>query len=159
MADFKGSTIYQIYPKSFYDSNHDGVGDIRGVIEKLDYIQSLGVDLIWSTPFFVSPLNDNGYDVEDYRKIHPLFGTMEDVEELIREAEKRGMGIMLDMVFNHTSTRHEWFQRARRREGLYGLLYFQRWRGGYAPHKLAVEVWRFCVGICAVSEKMVSASV
>lgn len=112
MADFKSSTVYQIYPKSFYDSNGDGVGDIRGIIGKLDYIRSLGVDYIWSTPFFVSPLNDNGYDVEDYRKINPLFGTMEDVEELIREAGKRGMGLMFDMVFNHTSTRHEWFQRA-----------------------------------------------
>lgn len=112
MADFKGSTIYQIYPKSFRDSNGDGIGDIRGIIEKLDYIKSLGVDYIWSTPFFVSPLNDNGYDVEDYKNINPLFGTMEDVEELIAKAEERGMGLMFDMVFNHTSTRHEWFQRA-----------------------------------------------
>ncbi len=112
MADFKSSTIYQVYPKSFYDSNGDGIGDIRGIIEKLDYIRSLGVDYIWSTPFFVSPLNDNGYDVEDYRKIHPLFGTMADVEELIAEAGKRGMGLMFDMVFNHTSTHHEWFQKA-----------------------------------------------
>ncbi len=112
MVDFRGSTVYQIYPKSFYDSNGDGVGDIRGIIEKLDYIKSLGVDYIWSTPFFVSPLNDNGYDVEDYRKINPLFGTMEDVEELIQKAGERGMGLMFDMVFNHTSTRHEWFQKA-----------------------------------------------
>ena len=112
MADFKSSTVYQVYPKSFYDSNGDGIGDIRGIIEKLDYIRSLGVDYIWSTPFFVSPLNDNGYDVEDYRKIHPLFGTMADVEELIEEAGKRGMGLMFDMVFNHTSTHHEWFQKA-----------------------------------------------
>lgn len=112
MADFKGSTIYQIYPKSFYDSNGDGVGDIRGIIEKLDYIEGLGVDYIWSTPFFLSPMNDNGYDVEDYRKINPLFGTMEDVETLIQEAGKRGIGLMFDMVFNHTSTRHEWFQKA-----------------------------------------------
>ena len=112
MADFRKSTIYQIYPKSFYDSNEDGIGDIRGIIEKLDYIKSLGVDYIWCTPFFVSPLHDNGYDVEDYKKIHPLFGTMADVEELIAETEKRGMGLMLDMVFNHTSTQHEWFQKA-----------------------------------------------
>lgn len=112
MEDFRGSTIYQIYPKSFCDSNGDGIGDIRGIIEKLDYIKSLGVDYIWSTPFFVSPLNDNGYDVEDYKNINPLFGTMADVEELIAEAEKRGMGLMFDMVFNHTSTRHEWFQKA-----------------------------------------------
>lgn len=112
MENFKKSVIYQIYPKSFCDSNGDGVGDIRGIIQKLDYIKSLGVDYIWSTPFFASPMNDNGYDVEDYRKIHPAFGTMEDTEELIAEAGKRGMGIMMDMVFNHTSTRHEWFQKA-----------------------------------------------
>lgn len=112
MVDFKKSTIYQVYPKSFFDSNGDGEGDIRGMIQKLDYLKSLGVDYIWSTPFFVSPMNDNGYDVEDYRNINPSFGTMEDVEELIHEAEKRGMGIMLDMVFNHTSTHHQWFQKA-----------------------------------------------
>jgi len=112
MADFRGSTIYQIYPKSFCDSNGDGIGDIRGMIEKLDYIKSLGVDYIWSTPFFVSPLHDNGYDVEDYKKINPLFGTMADVEELIAKAEERGIGLMFDMVFNHTSTQHEWFQKA-----------------------------------------------
>lgn len=112
MNNFKQSTIYQIYPKSFCDSNGDGIGDIQGIISKLDYIKSLGVDYIWSTPFFVSPLNDNGYDVEDYQKINPLFGTMEEVEELIARAEERGMGLMFDMVFNHTSTRHEWFQKA-----------------------------------------------
>ncbi len=112
MAELKGSTIYQIYPKSFCDSDGDGIGDIRGIISKLDYIKSLGVDYIWSTPFFLSPLNDNGYDVEDYLKINSLFGTMEDVEELIAKADERGMGLMFDMVFNHTSTRHEWFQRA-----------------------------------------------
>lgn len=112
MADLKKSVVYQIYPKSFYDSNGDGIGDIRGIIQKLDYISSLGVDYIWSTPFFVSPLNDNGYDVADYTKINPLFGTMEDVEELIAGAEKRGIGLMFDMVFNHTSTQHAWFQKA-----------------------------------------------
>ena len=112
MIDLKKCTVYQIYPKSFCDSNGDGIGDIRGIIGKLDYIQSLGADYIWCTPFFTSPLRDNGYDVEDYRNINPVFGTMEDVEELIAGAEKRGMGLMLDMVFNHTSTRHEWFQRA-----------------------------------------------
>lgn len=112
MSDFKGSTIYQIYPKSFCDSDGDGIGDIRGIISRLDYIKSLGVDYIWSTPFFLSPQKDNGYDVEDYRKVNPQFGTMEDVEELIEKAGERGMGLMFDMVFNHTSTRHKWFQRA-----------------------------------------------
>uniref|UniRef100_UPI00359C51C7 alpha,alpha-phosphotrehalase n=1 Tax=Faecalicatena contorta TaxID=39482 RepID=UPI00359C51C7 len=112
MADFKNKTVYQIYPKSFRDSNRDGVGDLRGVLEKLDYLQELGVDYLWLTPFFVSPQNDNGYDVADYRNIDPLFGTMEDLEKLIAGADRRGIGLMLDMVFNHTSTEHEWFQKA-----------------------------------------------
>ena len=112
MNDFKDKVIYQIYPKSFYDTNHDGIGDIQGIIKKLDYLKDLGIDYIWSTPFFVSPMNDNGYDIADYKKINPDFGTMEDVEELIREADKRGIGIMLDMVFNHTSTSHPWFKKA-----------------------------------------------
>ena len=112
MNNLGNKIVYQIYPKSFCDSNGDGIGDIRGIIGKLDYIKSLGADYIWSTPFFVSPLNDNGYDVADYRNINPVFGTMEDVEELIAEAEGRDLGIMLDMVFNHTSTEHEWFRKA-----------------------------------------------
>lgn len=112
MENFKKSVIYQIYPKSFCDSNGDGIGDIPGIISKLDYIKGLGVDYIWSTPFFTSPLKDNGYDVADYREINPIFGTMGDVEELIAKAGERGIGLMLDMVFNHTSTQHEWFQKA-----------------------------------------------
>ena len=112
MADFSNKVVYQIYPKSFKDTNGDGFGDIPGVIEKLDYLQDLGVDYLWLTPFFISPQRDNGYDVADYRKINPSYGTMEDLECLISESEKRGMSIMLDMVFNHTSTEHEWFQKA-----------------------------------------------
>ena len=112
MADFSSKTVYQIYPKSFRDTDGDGLGDLRGVIEKLDYLQDLGVDYLWLTPFFISPQRDNGYDVADYRKINPDFGTMEDLELLIKESQKRGMGLMLDMVFNHTSTEHEWFQKA-----------------------------------------------
>lgn len=112
MTDFKQSTIYQIYPKSFRDSNGDGIGDLRGVIEKLDYLEDLGVDYLWLTPIFRSLFRDNGYDVIDYRAIDPSFGTMEEVEELIQEADRRGIGLMFDMVFNHTSTEHEWFQKA-----------------------------------------------
>lgn len=112
MTDFSDKVVYQIYPKSFRDTNGDGFGDIPGVIEKLDYLHELGVDYLWLTPFFPSPQRDNGYDVADYRKVAPQFGTMEDLEDLIRQSEERGMGIMLDMVFNHTSTEHEWFQRA-----------------------------------------------
>ena len=112
MEGFKASAVYQIYTKSFQDSNGDGLGDIRGVISRLDYIKELGADYIWLTPFFKSPLNDNGYDVSDYLSVDPVFGTMEDVEELIAQAEARGIGCMFDMVFNHTSTEHAWFRKA-----------------------------------------------
>lgn len=104
--------VYQVYIRSFCDSDGDGIGDLRGITSKLDYLQQLGIDVLWITPFFVSPQNDNGYDVADYRAIEPLFGTMADFEELAREAHARGIELMLDMVFNHTSTQHEWFQRA-----------------------------------------------
>ena len=112
MANFKDKVIYQIYVKSFSDSNGDGLGDLRGIIGKLDYLQSLGVDYLWLTPFFRSPMNDNGYDVADYLAVDPVFGSMEDVETLIAEAGRRGLALMFDMVFNHTSTGHEWFQKA-----------------------------------------------
>lgn len=104
--------VYQIYIRSFNDSNGDGIGDLAGITRRLDYLRSLGVDYLWITPFFVSPQNDNGYDVADYRAIDPLFGTMADFEELSRAARERGIGLMLDMVFNHTSTEHTWFQQA-----------------------------------------------
>lgn len=110
--NFKDKVIYQIYPKSFQDTTGNGFGDLKGVTSRLNYLQELGVDYVWLTPFFISPQRDNGYDVADYRNIDPLFGTMADCEELIEEADKRGIGIMLDMVFNHTSTEHEWFQKA-----------------------------------------------
>ena len=112
MANFHDKVVYQIYPKSFCDTNGDGLGDLPGVTARLDYLKDLGVDYLWLTPFFPSPQRDNGYDVADYRAIDPRFGTMEDLETLIHEADKRGIGLMLDMVFNHTSTAHPWFQKA-----------------------------------------------
>ena len=112
MLDISNKVVYQIYPKSFNDSNGDGWGDLPGITQKLDYLKQLGIDYLWITPFFVSPQKDNGYDVADYRSIDPRFGTMEEFEELLREAHARGIGIMLDMVFNHVSSEHEWFQRA-----------------------------------------------
>lgn len=104
--------VYQIYPKSFNDSDGNGIGDLRGVIEKLPYLAGLGVEMLWLNPFFISPQNDNGYDVAHYTEIDPLFGTMSDFDELVSKAKENGMGIMLDMVLNHTSTEHEWFQKA-----------------------------------------------
>ncbi len=126
MAAFQEQVVYQIYPKSFRDSNGDGIGDLRGVTEKLDYIRSLGADYIWLTPFFPSPQRDNGYDVADYCAVDPMFGTMEDMEELLQEASARGIALMLDMVFNHTSTAHLWFQRALAGEKQYQDYYFFR---------------------------------
>ena len=112
MSNFKSSTVYQIYIKSFCDSNGDGIGDLNGIRSKLTYLKDLGVEYVWVTPFFRSPMNDNGYDVADYYSINPMFGTMEDCEAMVREAKELGIGVMFDMVFNHTSTDHEWFQKA-----------------------------------------------
>ena len=109
---WKEAIFYQIYPRSFSDSNHDGIGDIKGITSRLDHIKSLGVDAIWCCPFYDSPNADNGYDIRDYKKIMSEFGTMEDVEELISECHKRGLKIIIDLVMNHTSDEHEWFQKA-----------------------------------------------
>ena len=109
---WKGKVAYQIYPKSFKDSNGDGVGDLKGITEKLDYLQQLGIDILWLSPVYKSPFIDQGYDISDYYAIDPLFGTMEDMEELIAEGKKRGISIIMDLVVNHCSSHHEWFQKA-----------------------------------------------
>lgn len=118
---------YQIYPKSFYDSNGDGIGDIPGIISKLDYLQDLGVDIIWLSPCYPSPLADQGYDISDYYNIDPRFGTLEDMERLIAEAKKRNMYILMDLVVNHCSDEHEWFQKAcADPDGKYGNFFYLR---------------------------------
>ena len=109
---WKGKVAYQIYPKSFKDSNGDGVGDLKGITEKLDYLQDLGIDILWLSPVYKSPFIDQGYDISDYYAIDPLFGTMEDMEELIAEGKKRGISIIMDLVVNHCSSHHEWFRKA-----------------------------------------------
>jgi len=119
MSNFKDKVVYQIYPRSFYDTDGDGFGDLKGITAKLDYLSQLGVDYIWITPFFVSPQRDNGYDIADYREVDPRFGTMADFEELACQAKAHGIGIMLDMVFNHTSTEHQWFKKALARDEKY----------------------------------------
>ncbi|MHA3226524.1 alpha,alpha-phosphotrehalase [Globicatella sulfidifaciens] len=108
----KEKVIYQLYPKSFKDTDGNGIGDLKGIIEKIDYLGELGIDMIWMNPFYPSPQNDNGYDVSNYIEIDPLFGTMEDFEKLVAVAKNHNIDLMLDMVFNHTSTEHEWFQKA-----------------------------------------------
>ncbi len=111
-SDWRKSVVYQIYPKSFNDTTGNGEGDLQGIIEKLDYLQYLGVDYIWLTPVYESPMNDNGYDISDYYKINEKFGTIEDLKILVAEAHKRDLKIMMDIVINHTSTEHEWFKQA-----------------------------------------------
>ncbi|HAR6578933.1 TPA: alpha,alpha-phosphotrehalase [Staphylococcus pseudintermedius] len=110
--DWKKSVVYQIYPKSFNDTTGNGEGDLKGIIEKLDYLQFLGVDYLWLTPIYDSPMNDNGYDIRDYYQVNAQFGDKEDLRTLIDEAHARGLKVMLDVVINHTSTEHEWFQQA-----------------------------------------------
>lgn len=124
MVNFRKKVIYQIYPKSFCDSNNDGIGDLKGIISKLPYLSELGVDMLWINPFFVSPQNDNGYDIADYKSIDPIFGTMEDFHLLIEECKKSNIEVMLDMVLNHTSTEHEWFKKALKGEKKYQDYYF-----------------------------------
>lgn len=111
---WKESVVYQIYPKSFKDSNGDGVGDIRGIIQKLDYLKELGVNVLWISPMLGSPQDDNGYDISDYRRIYEEYGTMEDYEELLCEAHKRSIRILMDLVVNHTSDEHNWFIESRK---------------------------------------------
>ena len=148
MSDFRNSTVYQIYIKSFCDSNGDGIGDLGGIISRLDYLKNLGVDYLWITPFFLSPMNDNGYDVADYYSINPMFGTMDDADRLIREAADRGIGLMFDMVFNHTSTDHEWFQKALTGDPTYMDYYiFRDPVDGHAPtnweSKFGGNAWEY----------------
>lgn len=116
---------YQIYPKSFNDSNNDGIGDIPGIIEKIDYLKDLGVDILWISPCYPSPFADQGYDISDYYEIHPSFGTLEDMDRLLAEAKKRDMYIILDLVVNHCSDEHEWFQKAcQDPDGKYGNFFY-----------------------------------
>ena len=107
---WKEAVFYQIYPRSFYDSNGDGIGDLKGITEKLPYLKELGVTAVWICPFFKSPMKDNGYDISDYYDVNPEFGTIEDADGLIRCANENGIKIIMDMVINHTSDQHRWFQ-------------------------------------------------
>ena len=119
--------IYQIYPKSFYDTNGDGIGDVKGITGKLDYLKALGVDIVWLSPIYKSPMADEGYDISDYYAIDPRFGSLGDVEELIAEAKKRGMYILMDLVVNHCSDEHEWFKKAcEDPSGKYGNYFYIR---------------------------------
>lgn len=148
MANFQDKAVYQIYPKSFQDSNNDGFGDINGIIKHLDYLEKLGVDYIWLNPIFVSSQNDNGYDIEDYYAIDPSYGTMADLEKLISEAKKHNIYLMFDMVFNHTSTNHQWFKKALNGEQKYKDYYiFKKGKNGNPPtnwqSKFGGNAWKY----------------
>lgn len=148
MTDLSREIVYQIYPKSFQDSDGDGIGDLKGILEHLDYLASLGVTMLWLNPVYPSPQRDNGYDVSDYCAIDPMFGTMEDMEKLIQEADRRGMKIMLDMVFNHTSTEHEWFKKALAGDEHYQKYYFfRKGKDGLPPtnweSKFGGSCWKY----------------
>ena len=110
---YKDAVVYQIYPRSFCDSDGDGIGDLRGIISKLDYIKELGVNAVWLSPIYKSPNDDNGYDISNYRDIMDEFGTMEDFNEMLKGMHDRGIKLIMDLVANHTSDEHEWFVRSR----------------------------------------------
>ena len=133
-AHWKEAVVYQIYPRSFMDSNGDGIGDLRGILSKLDYIRELGADVIWLCPVYKSPNDDNGYDISDYRDIMDEFGTMADWEELLEGIHRRGMKLMMDLVVNHTSDEHPWFVASRSsRDNPYRDYYI--WRPGKAGRR------------------------
>lgn len=124
---WKDKVVYQIWPKSFYDGNGDGIGDLYGVIEKLDYLKELGIDMIWLSPVYASPLVDQGYDISDYKQINPLFGDMQTMDKLLLEMKKRDMKLIMDLVVNHCSSEHIWFQKAcEDPEGKYGKYFYIR---------------------------------
>ena len=110
---WSNAVVYQIYPRSFQDTNGDGMGDLKGITSRLDYLADLGVDVLWLSPVFKSPQDDNGYDISDYQDIDPLFGTLDDMDELLAQAHERGLKVVMDLVVNHTSDEHSWFQASR----------------------------------------------
>lgn len=135
----KHAVVYQIYPRSFCDSNNDGIGDLVGIISKLDYLQTLGINTLWLSPVYASPNDDNGYDISDYRSIHPDFGTMADMEALLLEAKKRDIRILMDLVINHTSDEHPWFQASKDPHSPYRDYYY--WRPGKAQGTKPPNNW------------------
>lgn len=150
---WKEAIIYQIYPRSFQDSDGDGIGDLNGITSRLDYIQSLGVDIIWLNPIFLSPNDDNGYDISDYREIMREFGTMEDFDRLLKEIHKRGMRLVLDLVVNHTSDEHPWFEEARksRHNPYYNYYHWCRPRKVSLPCASAISTRKATLG-CITSQ-------
>ena len=134
---WKEGILYQIYPQSFKDSNGDGFGDLNGVIDKLDYLESLGITIVWMNPFYESPLIDNGYDVSDYRAVLPRFGQMQDFERMIKGMHKRGIKFVMDLVVNHSSEEHPWFKEAKKSRESPFYDYYHWWpaENGQPPYR------------------------
>ncbi|WP_242669499.1 alpha-amylase family glycosyl hydrolase, partial [Bifidobacterium longum] len=123
---WSNAVVYQIYPRSFQDTNGDGLGDLKGITSRLDYLADLGVDVLWLSPVYKSPQDDNGYDISDYQDIDPLFGTLDDMDELLAEAHKRGLKIVMDLVVNHTSDEHAWFEASKNKDDEHADWYWWR---------------------------------
>ncbi len=145
---WKEAIVYQVYPRSFQDSNGDGTGDLQGIISRLDYIRSLGIDIIWLNPIYASPNDDNGYDISDYRAIMKEFGTMEDFDELLKEVHVRGLKLVLDLVVNHTSDEHPWFKEARKSRNNPYYNYYHWWpvekeHPAYRPSYFEKSAWQY----------------
>ena len=157
---WRGAVIYQIYPRSFCDANGDGLGDLAGITRKLDHVASLGVDAIWISPFYKSPMRDFGYDVADYRAVDPIFGTLADFRDLLRRAHELGLKVMIDLVLSHTSDEHAWFiesrqDRTQRKGRLVRLGRPQARR--HPAQQLAVDLRRGCLGLGTAAAPVLSA--
>ena len=137
---WSNAVVYQIYPRSFQDTNGDGFGDLKGITSRLDYLADLGVDVLWLSPVYKSPQDDNGYDISDYQDIDPLFGTLDDMDELLAEAHKRGLKIVMDLVVNHTSDEHAWFEASKNKDDEHADWYWWRpARPGTTPGEPGAE--------------------
>ena len=153
---WSNAVVYQIYPRSFQDTNGDGLGDLKGITSRLDYLADLGVDVLWLSPVYKSPQDDNGYDISDYQDIDPLFGTLDDMDELLAEAHKRGLKIVMDLVVNHTSDEHAWFEASKNKDDEHADWYWWRpARPGTTPGEPGAEpnqwgsyfggsAWEYC---------------
>lgn len=155
----KDAVVYQIYPKSFCDSNGDGIGDLRGIISKIPYLKALGINTVWLSPCYPSPGDDNGYDISDYCDIAPEYGTLDDFKELLGKLHENGIRLLMDLVVNHTSDEHAWFQESRQsRDNPYRDYYI--WRDpvdGHEPERLAGGLWRPGVGMGRKNAAILSA--
>ncbi len=157
---WRGAVIYQIYPRSFQDTDGDGIGDLKGIAQRLDHVAGLGVDAIWISPFFTSPMMDYGYDVSDYRDVDPIFGTLADFDTLVERAHELGLRVMIDLVLSHSSDRHPWFRESRMRSHQFArrLVCLGRTEAGrHAAQQLAIDLRRLRLGVGGAADAVLPA--